>query len=408
MPEFEFEAIARSGNKESGKLDALSRATALRILRERGLQPVRLVETATGGASVGAVAPKRTGSLRLSTVQLVTFTEELSELIDAGLQLEPALKIVESRKEESAIKYVAANLREQIREGIAFSRALRNVGGFSELYCNLVAAGETSGSLAEILRRQAEYLAMMDEMRRKVISALIYPSIVFSASIVLIGIFLVFLVPQLSSLLSRTGQQLPLITRILVGSSEFAAQWWPLIIGGGLLIGFSFRTYVRTPLGGAWWDETQLRLPLVGGILLTRFYAQLLQTLSTVIQNGVPLLSGLRLMEGSTANTYLRVILTRASAIVGEGGSLSRALSKSPEVPPVLIDMLAVGEQTGEIGIALQRAAKKFDRELTAKIAKMTTLIQPAIILIVGLFVGLVAYSMITGILSSVSALRGK
>lgn len=408
MPEFQFDAIARNGTKESGTLDALSRAAALRILRERGLQPVRLIESANGGTTTSVAPVKKVSGNRLTTVQLVTFTEELSELIDAGLQLEPALKIVESRKEESAIKYVAASLRDQIREGVAFSRALRNVGGFSELYCNLVAAGETSGSLAEILRRQAEYLAMMDEMRRKVISALIYPSIVFTASLVLIGIFLVFLVPQLSSLLSRTGQQLPIVTRLLVGSSEFAAQWWPLLIGGALAIALSFRTFIRTPRGGAWWDETQLRLPLVGGILLSRFYAQLLQTLSTVIQNGVPLLNGLRLMEGSTANTYLRVILTQAAAIVGEGGSLSRALSKSKDVPPVLVDMLAVGEQTGEIGTALQRAAKKFDRELTAKITKMTTLIQPAIILIVGLFVGLVAYSMITGILSSISALRGK
>lgn len=410
MPAFEFEAIARSGNRETGSLEALSRAAALRTLRERGLQPVQLNEAA-GVIPKKVAADKnraRYANAKLTTVQLVTFTEELSELVDAGLQLEPALKIIESRKEESAIKYVAANLREQIREGAAFSRALRNVGGFSELYCNLVAAGETSGSLGEILQRQAEYLAMMDDMRRKVVSALIYPSIVFCAALALIGVFLVFLVPQLSSLLSRTGQGLPLITRILVGTSEFAAAWWPLIIGGGIALFMGFRSLIRTPAGSRWWDRTQLRVPLVGGILLTRFFAQLLQTLSTVVQHGVPLLSGLKLVEGSTSNTYLKAILTQAVAVVGEGGSLSRALARSPEVPSVLIDMLTVGEQTGEIGLALQRAAKKFDRELTSRIGKLTTFIQPVIILIVGVFVGLVAYSMIAGILSSISALRGR
>ncbi len=334
------------------------------------------------------------------------FTEELSELIEAGLQLEPALKIMEGRKEDSPVKRVTALLREQVREGVPFSRALRSVGCFSELYCNLVAAGETSGSLAEILQRQAEYLTMMNELRRKVVSALIYPSIVFSAALVLIGIFLVFLVPQLSSLLARSGQQLPLITRLLVGTSEFVGHWWPALLGGAIGIGLLFRTLVRTPAGREWWDSAQLRLPLVGNVLLARFFTQLLQTLATVVQNGVPLLSGLRLLEGSTPNSQLRRILAQVSAIVGEGGSLSRALSKFPIFPSALIDILAVGEQTGEIGAALKRAAKKYDNELNTQIARLTTLIQPAIILLVGLFVGLIAYSMITGILSSISSLR--
>ncbi|MEO8377958.1 MAG: type II secretion system F family protein, partial [Candidatus Sumerlaeota bacterium] len=292
MPLFQYEAVARGGGKENGSLEAASRTAALRTLRERGLQPLRLNEdtgqpvAASPSAGKAKAKPTRSRSTRLSSAQLVVFTEELSELIDAGLQLEPALKIVESRKEESPIKYIAIELREQVREGVPFSRALRAVGGFSELYCNLVAAGETSGSLSEILRRQAEYLAMMDEVRRKVISALIYPSIVFTAAIALIGMFLVFLVPQLSSLLSRTGQQLPLITRMLVGTSEFVAKWWPALIGGVLGIVISFRAFVRTPAGRKWWDVTQLRLPLAGPILLARFFAQLLQTLSTVVQNG--------------------------------------------------------------------------------------------------------------------------
>ncbi|MEO8204729.1 MAG: type II secretion system F family protein [Chthoniobacterales bacterium] len=406
MPAFYFEAIAREGKREEGSLDAPSRAAALRLLRERGLQATNLLENSNAAASSPKKGNKSASIRRLRAAELVVFTEELSELIDAGLQLEPALKIVENRKEESSIKHIAAVLREQVREGIPFSRALRSTGSFNELYCNLVAAGETSGSLAEILQRQAEYLAMMEEIRRKVISALIYPSIVFTAAIALIGIFLAFLVPQLSQLLSRSGQQLPLVTRLLVGTSQFVTHWWPLI-GAGLIAAFiASRAFLRTTPGKAWWDVMQLRIPLVGTILLSRFFAQLLQTLATVVQNGVPLLSGLRLMEGSTMNTQLRLILSKTAAIVGEGGSLSRALGKSPIFPPVLIDMLAVGEQTGEIGAALQRAAKKYDRELTAHITRMTTLIQPAIIAIVGLFVGIVAYSMITGILSSISSLR--
>lgn len=407
MPAFQFEAVARGGGNQTGSIEAPSRAAALRLLRERGLQTLQLSEGGAAGVASGKTSQKAGAhEVKLNSAQLVIFTEELSELIDAGLQLEPALKIMEGRQEASPVKFAAAKLREQVREGMPFSRALRSVGGFSDLYCNLVSAGETSGSLAEILQRQGEYLTMMNELRRKVVSALIYPSIVFSAAIVLIGIFLVFLVPQLSSLLSRSGQQLPLVTQLLVGSSEFVARRWYLLAGGALAIVLGFRGYVQTPAGRKWWDLTQLKLPLVGGVLLARFFTQLLQTLATVVQNGVPLLSGIRLLEGSTPNTHLRRILSQVAAVVGEGGSLSRALSKYPLFPPALIDILAVGEQTGQIGDALKRAAKKYDHELTTRIARLTTLIQPAIILIVGLFVGLIAYSMITGILSSISSLR--
>jgi len=165
---------------------------------------------------------------------------------------------------------------------------------------------------------------------------------------------------------------------------------------------------VRTPAGRDWWHETMLALPVVGPVLQAKFFAEMLQTLSTLVSNGVALLQGLQLMTAATGNLYLKTLLVKVAAMVGEGTSLASALRRVGFFPPVMMDILAVGEQTGDIAGALERAAKRFDRDLTTRIGHLTTLVQPAIILLVALFVGIVAYSMIAGILTSVSSLKAR
>jgi type II secretory pathway component PulF len=296
-----------------------------------------------------------------------------------------------------------------VRDGFSFSAALQDCGRtFDSLYCNLVAAGEASGALPQILKRQCAYLALMQDLRSRVISSLLYPAIVFASSIVLMFVFLTFLVPQLSSLLGKTGQKLPLITQLLISTSQFCGQWWWAIIAFLGLIVLLVRYAVRTPAGRDWWHETMLALPVVGPVLQAKFFAEMLQTLSTLVSNGVALLQGLQLMTAATGNLYLKTLLVKVAAMVGEGTSLASALRRVGFFPPVMMDILAVGEQTGDIAGALERAAKRFDRDLTNRIGHLTTLVQPAIILLVALFVGIVAYSMIAGILTSVSSLKAR
>ncbi len=414
MPSFHFQAFDSSGKKMTGDLEATSQSEAYRLLRMRGLQPQSL----QGEVSLGAPSSRSKGRLamsnsaswtqkRLSTPELLFFTEELAELLEAGLQLEGALRVIEERQEKSSVKVAAALLRARVREGVSFSKALRECGeSFDPLYCNLVAAGEASGALPKILKRQCAHLEMMEELRKKVTSSLVYPSIVFASAIVLMFIFLTFLVPQLSVLLGKSGQKLPLITRALIAISEFSAHWWWAIIAA---LGASFlglRMIVETPSGKAWWHHFLLEIPVLGPVLRTKFFAEILQTLSTLVSNGVPMLNGLHLLHGATGNIFLRSLLAQLAALVSEGYSLERSMRKVGFFPPVLIDILSVGEQTGDIAGALSRAAQRYDRELSSKIGYLTTLIQPAVILLVALFVGLVAYSMIAGILTSVNSLR--
>jgi len=408
MPDFSYQATGADGAMTDGRVSANTRAEAYRILRERGLQPVSVGEPATG-ASSPKKASGEVGLTRLSSAQLLFFTEELAELLEAGLQLEGALKVLEERQEKSPVKLVAAKLRQRVRDGVSFSQALRECGRtFDALYCNLVAAAEAGGALPKILKRQCAYLELIEDLRRRVISSLLYPSIVFASAVLLMFVFLTFLVPQLSVLLGKTGQKLPLITQILIAVSGFCGHWWWAILSGIGLVAILCRAAVQTPGGRKWWHRAMLDIPIVGPVLRAKFYAEMLQTLSTLVGNGVTLLHALNLMLAATANVCFQGLLAKVAAMVGEGTGLATALRKVGFFPPVLMDILSVGEQTGDIAGALDRAARRYDRELTSRIGHLTTLIQPAVIFLVALFVGIVAYSMIAGILTSVSSLRSR
>ena len=407
MAEFAYKATDSAGSPSTGRLTAHSRGEAYRLLRERGLQPVSVSSTDGSDTSKKSTTAANEPLPRLNTTQLLYFTEELAELLEAGLKLEGALKVIEQRQEKSGVQPIASRLRQRVRDGFSFSAALHDCGRtFDPLYCNLVAAGEASGALPQILKRQCAYLTLIQDLRSRVVSSLLYPAIVFTSAIVLMFVFLTFLVPQLSSLLGKTGQKLPLITQILISTSQFCGQWWWAIIAFIGLVVLLVRYAIRTPAGRDWWHQTMLSLPVVGPVLQAKFFAEMLQTLSTLVSNGVALLHGIQLMTAATANVYLKTLLVKVAAMVGEGISLASALRRVGFFPPVMMDILAVGEQTGDIAGALERAAKRYDRDLTTRIGHLTTLVQPAIILLVALFVGIVAYSMIAGILTSVSSLK--
>ena len=411
MPLFAYQAIRRDGGRVSGQLEAQSRAEAFRKLDRDRLQPISLVlqESVAMNGSRPAETEKSlpARNIRLSGSQIILFTEEMSDLLDAGLQLEPALRVMEERRELSTIKSVASALRQRVREGSSLSSALRLVSpSFGDLFCNLVAAGELSGSLPQLLRRQATFLVTIDDLRKKVVSALIYPSMIFVLGIGLIFLFMTYLVPQLTTLFEKTGKDLPLLTRMLVQTSDFFSHYWWAIIAGIVAVVFGFLQLIRTPPGRQWWHSTQLRLPLFGSVLRGRYYAQFSETMANLVANGIPLLNSLRLMTSATSNVHLRGLMEKVVDMVGEGGSLSRALQRVGEFPPLFIDMIAVGEQTGDLAQALERIGRRYDKELNVKIQRLTSLVQPVVILIMAGMVGLIAYSIINGIFDAVSGLR--
>ena len=408
MPIFVYEALKTSGAKTSGSVTASTKQEAFRLVMKQGLQPVTL-KSEKEDSSFAKKIFRKSGEegLNLSKRDLLFLTEDLSDLLDAGLQLEPALKTLAMRKGAPSITQMAEALRNQVREGTSFSHALRTTSKcFNDLYCSVVEAGELSGTLPEILQRQAQYLSAQMDLQSKVRNALIYPAFLIGVGVLLVIIFVTFLVPQLTDLLSQTGQELPATTRVLIAFSDFMVNYWWAVMAGFIMILLGIWQLLSKPAGLRWWHTNQLKVPLFGPVLETRVYTQLTFTLGTLIANGIPLLKSLQLTNRGTPNLFLQARFHAVESIVEEGGSLSYATKKHDALPPEIIDMINVGEQTGDLGTSLLKISRRFEKDLNDKLVKMTTLIQPVIIVFMALIIGLVAFSIFDAIFSTVQSLN--
>lgn len=392
-----------------------NKAEAYRELESRALTPVVVdlgaAEAATGKGSKDGVAKpgKSSRNTRLKRQELVLFTEELADLLDAGMNLERALKILQERQANQAIRSVAGCLRDEIREGSRFSKALGIASpSFDELYCSLVAAGEASGSLPEILRRLVVNLKQLFDLQRRTVGAMIYPLTVMLACVVLLFVFSTVLMPSLSKMMQKTGQELPVLTDLLIRFTNFMAAWWWLILGVVIGSAVGFRITIATTAGREWWDGYKMRIPAFGPVIMGRFYAQFCHTLSNLINNGVPLLTSLKLITRGTPNRFIRNHLDAVVLDVGEGTSLARAMGKTASFPEQLVDRIAIGEQTGELGKSFSKAAAKYDEDLDVRIARLTTVVPTVMLVFVAIIVGVVAYCMITTIFGSMSGIRSR
>jgi general secretion pathway protein F len=431
MPNFAYKALAANGSVTTGEIDAVDRPEALRVLDKKGLQPVNLKETAT------AAAPKKTngsntkgkgkaeeaekskakadtkdadipdGPIKLKRAEVVLFTEELSDMLSAGLQLEPALKSMENRQELGNLKAVSTKIRHIVRDGVNFSVALKKVSpSFGPLYCSLAAAGEASGALDEILKRQSHYLKTLADLQNRLILAMIYPAMLILAGIGLCVVMVTVLIPQLIDLVEGTpGGKIPLGVVILTTVSDFLSKWWIVILLVLVAAGIFFKAWKDNDANKPAWDRMKLKLPLIGPVITSRFYVQFLETMANLVNNGLPLLRALELSRDATENRSLRVELEKVISQVGDGRSFSKALIRNGTFPALLIDMISVGEQTGKIDQSLRRAAERYDKELNKDLQRIMALITPTVLLLMAGLVGAMAYLMITAIFQTISNL---
>ena len=431
MPLFAYKALSASGAVTTGEIDAADRPEALRVLDKKGLQPVNLKETAASAPPKKASsnskskaeetersrskadakdreAPIPEGPIKLKRQEVVLFTEELSDMLGAGLQLEPALKSMESRQELGNLKAVSFKIRQIVRDGVNFSVALKKVSpSFGPLYCSLAAAGEASGALDVILKRQAHYLKTLAELQSRLILAMIYPAFLVLAGIGVSIVFVTTLIPQLTALIeSSPGGKVPLGAAILIAVSDFLSKWW-LVMLLTLIAGFIFfKAWKDNEANKPAWDRIKLKLPLVGPVITSRFYVQFLETMANLVGNGLPLLRALELSRDATQNRSLRVELDKVIAQVGDGRSFSKALIRNGHFPPLLIDMISVGEQTGKIDMSLRRAAERYDKELDKDLQRIMALVMPTVLIIMAGLIGAMAYLMITAIFQTISNLN--
>jgi len=412
MPDFQYIALKNGGSKESGLLHAASRAEALSQLSRKGLRPMKLSEAGDAAMAREMRKVRKSGDedeATLNRSELLYFTEDMADLLENGLQLEPALAILEKRQQNKRVKTITHALRTYVRDGGSFSKALRAASrSFSDLYCNMAEAGEISGTLPHILRRQAAYLQALNELQSKVISSLMYPAVLLVVGFLLLIIFVTVLIPNLLTLFEKTGAAMPFLTRALFWFSGMAVNYWWLWLAIALASGVGFWAYVRTPEGMAWWHRTQLQIPLLGMVLKQRAYTQMCFTLGTLVTNGIPLLKGIELMNRANPNIYFQRQFRDIHAMVEEGGSLSLALQKRDILPGTLVDMIAVGEQTGKLGETLMKVSQRQERLLLQSIERLTAIVQPIVIIFIAGLVGIVAYAVFSGIFQTISGLQNQ
>ncbi len=428
MPLFAYKALATNGSVATGELDAADRPEALRMLDRKGLQPVQLKETAaaTPAAKKRAAGNKAQaednpraaakadaketvipeGPIKLKRADVIMFTEELSDMLGAGLQLEPALKSMENRQELGNLKAVSFKIRQIVRDGVNFSVALKKVSpSFGPLYCSLAAAGEASGALDTILKRQAHYLKTLAELQSRLILAMIYPAFLILAGLGVSIVFVTVLIPQLTALIQSSGGKMPLGAAILVAVSDFLAKWWIVVVLVLVATFIFFKAWKDNEANQPTWDQMKLKLPLIGRIIASRFYVQFLETMANLVSNGLPLLRALELSRDATQNLSLRTDLNKVIDQVGDGRSFSKALIRIGTFPPLLIDMISVGEQTGKIDQSLRRAAERYDKELDKDLQRIMALVMPVVLIIMAGLIGTMAYLMITAIFQTIANL---
>lgn len=408
MPAFTYTALTSTGQTVTGSVSVSSRAEAFRKIESQALTPVKVTQEEKADAAKAKIAAEAGGPVKLKRAQLILFTEEVADLLDGGLQIDQAFRVMQERQESGALRQIATTMRNELREGSSVAKALRKASpSFDDLYCNLAAAGEVSGSLPSILRRLANNLAVMADLQAKVTQAMIYPAFLIGACVVLMIVFMTFMVPQIMDLMGKNGQKLPAATQLLISFNHFMGEWWWAIGAAITAVVLTFRGYISSPAGRMWWDETKLKLPLFGPIMSMRFYAQFAHSLGNLITNGVPLLNSIRLVSKISANVFIQSLLAKVTALVSEGAPLSNTLRKVGSFPLLLADMIAVGEQTGQLGKSMEKCATRYDKELDKRIKRMTSMITPIILIVMAVMVGTVAYSIVAAIAQSVTGIRG-
>lgn len=411
-----------------GVLECPDRAVAIRQIEQLHYMPVRIelvgsapapaARTAKNGAPAvvltnkSIVAPTPAAApqkLKISHSQLLIFTEQLAHLLKAGMTLDEGLSVLEKRLKQPKLQQMTHGLHQALVDGRSFSQALRDFPRvFPPIYVNLVAAGEASGALPEILTRLVEHLTQMKNLRDRVQQALIYPAFLALAGVGLVLIFITFMVPQLVGFMAQTGGTLPFATRILLNVNHLLTSYWWVgaVLGLGAVIGF--RAFVRTDEGRIAWDRFRLMVPGYGRVLRHRYYAQFSRTLGTLMENGVPLLKGIDLVAEIAGNRYLEMKMMEARRAVIDGATLSTALTAQDLFPDLFTDMMAVGEQTGHFAQTMQTIADIYERELDRTVNTISTLIPPVIIVLIALVVGLVVYSILSAVFEMTHSLQVK
>jgi general secretion pathway protein F len=397
MADYVYKATTIGGQVVEGSMDGRDEGAVVRSLQQMGYIPVKVVAAGNeGGGSRFSLLPSRVGMKNL-----LTFTQELSTLVSAGLPLDRSLQILGSLTENPKLKGVVQDILNRIREGSSLADALGNHPRiFSKLFVNMVKAGESGGFLEVILSRLAKYLQSAKEIRDYLVSVMIYPLFLTAVSGASIVILLTFVIPRFAKIFSDMGQALPLPTQILLSLSQGTRDYWWAGLGVLAMIYFAMKVYNQDPERRLRWDRSKLRWVAVGSIIKKIEVARFARTLATLLQSGVPILSALSLVKEISQNLAVSHAIGTIHDRLREGKSVAKTLEETGVFPPLAVHMISVGEETGKIDEMLNKVAETYEENVQTSVKRFVSLLEPLIILFMGLVVGFIVISMLLAIFS--------
>ena len=406
MPLFTYEALNSVGQAVKGDIDATSSEEAISKVRAMGNFPTKIKERAARGgtkraagaapAGAGQVAGPRRTAGSVSKKLLTQFTRQLSTLVDAGLPLLRSLRILEQQQKPGMMRVAIRVVADDVEGGTTLSEAMaRHPKAFDRLYTNMVQAGELGGVLDLILQRLADFMEKSQALKRKVISAMIYPAAVISFAVLIVIGLMIFVVPQFKTIYSGMGANLPGLTLALLNISDWIKSWgWIAILATPLCIWLLFRL-LRTSDGGRYFvDSLKLHTPILGRIVSKTSVARFARTLGTLLSAGVPILEALTITRETSGNEVYARALARVYEGIREGESFADPLRQAKIVEPMVVNMIDVGEETGELDKMLGKVADTYDEEVETLVAGMTSLLEPVMVITLGVIVGFIVLAL--------------
>lgn len=398
MPLFEYKAVAPSGETVQGTMEAASVDLVVLKLQEAGNIPLQARETGSGGFSLSAL---RLGRRGMNAREVGEFTQQLSTLLSAGLPLDRSLQVMLELSDNEKVKRTVTEIRDRVREGGSLSDALdEQHGAFNRLFVNMVRAGEIGGTLDVTLARLTDYLERSRELKDSVVSALIYPILLLVLAAGSLILLLVYVIPQFTPIFEELGGDLPLITKIVLGAGSILQNFWWAIILLAVVAVTQFRRMLAVPEKRFAWDTRVLSMRWVGDLVGKMETARLTRTLGTLLTNGVPLLSALSIARNVISNTVLRKDVNDAAREVKTGGGLARNLAKSEHFPRLALQMISVGEETGQLDSMLMKVSDTYDTEVRNTIDRLLSIFTPVVTLLLAVLIGTIVLSVLVAILS--------
>ena len=404
MPKYKYVAKKTSGERVEGVLEADNRTLVINRLQSMKYFPLSVVEEGGKGLQreVSLKAFERVG-LR----DVANFTRQMSDLLRSGLSLSRALGVLLEQTTNLKFREVIRSLRSEVSGGRSFAEALGDHPRiFTDLYTNMVHSGEVSGSLDAVMERLADFTENDLDTRNKIVSAMAYPAIMLLVGAGVVIVLLTFVIPRFTLMFEQMDQQLPAITQILVSISSFIKLYWWVMIGAVVLLGFLLKRYQATPEGRLQVDTFKLKIPLVSDFLRKREISKFARTMGTLLSNGVPILKALEIVESVMSNKVMANQIVNVRDNIREGERVSDRLGEGGVFPPMVVNMVAVGEETGSLEDALIRIARAYEGDTDRAMRTMTTMIEPLLILLMGGVVGFIVIAMILPIFQLSTSLR--